>query len=191
MKTNDLIKNILDIVIAIILKPADFWEGQKEKTYKQWQLFGNYFFPLVMVASVAVFLGAWFSSTHFYIQYAFFKTIREFLLFIALYFLCILIINQLINTFEGEKNTEAVKILVTFSLIPYLLTSFITGLFPGLYIINVAGLYSAYLFWIGAKTLLTIPERKRSGFILVSILLCLFVFSFLSILFWKIFVSFY
>ncbi|NQU84177.1 MAG: YIP1 family protein [Mariniphaga sp.] len=186
-----MIKNIFNTIRELIFSPVKFWLGQKNRQQGQWQLLGGYYFLLVIITAIAVFIGAWFNSAHFYIGFALLKSLREILLFTLLYFISIFLFNQLIPAYGGEKNLQAVRKLVVYSLTPYLLISVISGLFPALYIINIAGLYGVYIFWIGVRVLLNIPERKQPGFILISVLLCLFVFGILSVLLWKIFVAYY
>lgn len=188
---NRVIKELISKIQAVILSPREFWSGEKATLYGRWTLLGSFYLPLTGIAAFAVFTGAWFGSNHFYIGYALLKALRELILFSLLYLLSIFMINQLLPVFEGIKNLPVVRKLVVFSLTPYLLISVITGLFPALYILEILGLYSVYIFYTGVRELIFLPARKQIRFILVSVLLCLCVFGFLSILLWKIFVAYY
>jgi Yip1 domain len=191
MGKNVLITNLTNRIRDVLLAPVEFWVGQKNVEYSRWQLFVGFYFPLVVFASFAAFLGTWFGSTHFYIGFALLKALRELILFIVMYFVSLFTINQLLPVYETEKNLAVIQKLIVYSITPYLLVSVVTGLFPGLYILDALGLYSAYIYWTGTKELLSLPKGKQNGFVLVSSLVCLFVFGFLSIILWWIFVAYY
>ncbi len=186
-----MIKKLISKTEAILLSPQKFWAGEKETLYGRWMLVFRFYLPLTGVASLAVFIGAWIGSHPFYIGYALLKALRELVLFTLLYYVSIFIVNQLLPVFEGQKNLPVVRKLVVFSLMPYLLISVITGLFPAMYVLEILGLYSVYLFYAGVRELIFLPGKKQTQFILVSVLLCLCVFGFLSVLLWKIFVAYY
>ncbi len=186
-----MIKSLIAKIQFILLSPRNFWVEEKETCYRSGKLFAGFYLPLVGVASLAVFIGAWFGSEPSYIGYALLKGLRELVLFILLYGLFLFMIHRLLPFFDGEKNLPAVRKLVVFSLTPYLLISGITGLFPALYVLEVLGLYSVYLFYTGVQELLSLPARKKRQFIGVSVLLGLCVVVFLSVSLWKIFVVYY
>ncbi len=175
----------------VVTNPAQFWVKTKSENKSSADLLAGYYLPLVLVASLAVFLGTWIGSSHFYIGFAVLKAIRELVILVLQYLISVFFVNELITTFDGKKNIIAARKLVAYSLSPLLLVSIVTGLFPALYIVDILGLYSIYIFWVGAKELLNLPERKLSSYILISCLLGLFVLGFLSILLWKVFMMLY
>ncbi len=183
----DLIQNIK----RALINPVKFWNHKNSKEIKSESLFLKGYLPLVITVFVAVFIGTWFSSSHFYVGFAFFKALREIILLVVQYFVSIYLINELVRTYGGVKNKKAAEKLVFFSFLPLLLISFISGLIPSLYIIYVLSAYGIYIYATGAKKLFSIPEEKFSRFILISVILCLFVFGFLSVFLWKVFIAFY
>lgn len=183
------IAELIQHIKEVILTPAKFWEKEKSPEADT-KAFVQFYLPLAFIAALAVFLGAWFGSSNFYIRFAILKSINELLVFILQYFVSVFLVNELIPNFGGKKNKLLAQKLVIFSLTPFLLVSIVTGLFPALYVVDVLGLYSIFIFWAGVKVLLDIPYEKESGYVLATSLLNLFVFAFLSILLWKIFVSF-
>jgi hypothetical protein len=174
-------KQIWDNVKSVILEPKQFWKRQSEGGLAGKHLFTRYLLPLVVLASVAVLAGEIMRGSRFYVLFPAMKGLREMVLFLLQYVISVFLTNHLIKAFGGEKNIQAVRKLVVFSLTPFLLASVITGLFPFLYVFDALGLYGFYILWIGVQELLTFPERKESGFCLVAILGNFFVFSFLSI----------
>lgn len=179
------IRKISGRLKELLVQPKEFWKAQKTLGENRRQLLAGFFFPLLTLASTAVFVGEYFGSTHFYAGFAVAKFFREFLLFTVQYFVSVFLTLELIKTFGGKKNLPVVQKLVVYSLTPFLLVSLISGLFPFLYVLDVLGFYGFYIFWTGVQENLEFPERKESRFILIAILVNFFLFSFFSILFSK------
>lgn len=182
---------IINRIKEIILNPKGFWSEQKGKQESQIELLAGYFFPVLLIVAVAVFLGEFFRSTHFYIGYAVLKAVREIILFVLQYFVAVFFTNELIKTFGGEKNIQISRKLVVYSLTPFLLVSLITGLFPFLYVVDILGIYSFYIFWQGVKELLVFPETKQNNFILIAIFVNFIVFGLLSIILSKLLTAYF
>lgn len=185
------LSEIIDRIGEIILNPKTFWKSQKETDERLSVLLGGHFLPLLLIVVLVVFLGEFFRSAHFYGGFAALKAVRKFVLFILEFFVAVYITNVLIKTFDGEKNIRLSRQLVTYSFTPFLLVSMVTGLFPFLYPLDILGAYSFYIFWIGGKEILTLPEEKRDSYLVLTIIVNFFVFSFLSILLTKLLTAYY
>ena len=184
------ISNIFNVVKEVVINPKDFWTNQKDSNGSAMLLTG-YYFPLLLVVALAVFLGEFFSSSHFYVWFAVFKALREIVLFILQYFIAVFFTVELMRTFGSEKNRQVAQKLVVFSLTPILLVSFITGLFQFLYVIDILGIYGFYIFWVGAKELTSFPNEKQNSYILITLLVNFFIFSFLSVFLSKLMEAFF
>ncbi len=184
-------KRIITAIKEIVLAPRDFWEKQKGSDKKHSRHITGFFVPILGVVALAVFLGEFFGSSHFYMGYAVLKAIREVLLFVLQYVLAVFFTNELIKTFKGEKNIAVVRQLVLYSMTPFLLVSVVTGLFQFLYVLDILGVYSFYVFWLGASELLTLPVEKKDRYIIITILVNFFVFSFLSIFLSKLLAAYF
>ena len=182
---------IINRIKGTVFNPKDFWSEQKDNQENKFELLAGYFFPLLLIIAIAVFLGEFLRSTDFYIVYAILKAVREIILFTLQYFIAVFFTNELIKTFGGEKNIGISRKLVVFSLTPFLMVSLITGLFPFLYVIDVLGIYSFYIFWLGTKELLVFPGQKQNNFILTAILMNFVVFGFLSIILSKLLIGYF
>lgn len=172
---------IINNIKELLLNPKSFWVSKKEDLDSQAKLLLQFFLPILLIVAVAVFLGEFFRSSHFYIGYAILKSARIVVLFLLQYFFASFFTAELMKTFGGEKNKEVARNLVIYSLTPFLLVSAVTGLFQFLYIIEILGFYYFYIFWLGAKELLVFPDNKQSSYILLTSVVTFFVFSFLSI----------
>lgn len=183
--------NITVQVKELLFTPSDFWKDQKEKTEGAKMLWVYYMLPILLVAAAAVFIGEFFKRTDFFIEYPVLKALREIALFILQYFISVFITAELMKTFGAEKNVAIARRLVVYSMTPLLLVSILTGLFPFLYVLDILGVYSFYLFWIGAKEMLKFPENKEHSYILITIVANFFVFSFLSVFLSKLLNAYY
>lgn len=171
---------LISDVKLIIVNPKGFWLEQKE-TKNSEKLWLTYLLPIALAGALAVFIGEFFKRTDFFIQFPLLKAFREVLLFVLQYFISVFFTTELMKTFGAEKNIDIARKLVVFSMTPMLLVSLVTGLFPFLYVVDIFGMYSFYLFWVGAKKLLTFPENKEHSYILITIVVNFFIFSFLSV----------
>jgi hypothetical protein len=178
--TLSLLEN-LQLVRSVIFKPKEFWQKQKQQKQTKGSLFFSYFIPILAVVAIAVFLGEFLKNNNYYAGFALLKSLREVLLFTLHYFISVFFTYHLMKTFGSEKNLTAARMLVVFSLTPFLLVSIVTGLFQYLYVVDALGLYSFYIFWVGAKELLDFPDGKFEKFALITVLVNFFIFSFLSI----------
>jgi len=183
--------NIINNSKELLVNPKSFWISKKEVLDSHGKLLSQFFIPLLFVVTVAVFLGEFFRSTHFYVGFALLKSARVIVLFLLQYFLATFFTTELMKTFGATKNIEVARNLVIYSLTPFFLVSALTGLLPFLYVIDVLGFYCFYIFWIGAKELLVFPDNKQSSYILLTIVVNFFVFSFLSITLSKLLSAYY
>ncbi len=183
--------NILTEVKELVIEPKEFWKKKSKVEEGKAVLLLTYFLPILLVVAVAVFVGEFFRRTDFFIEYPLLKALREMLLFLLQYVIGVYFTNELVKTFGGEKNITKARILVIYSMTPFLLVSIVTGLFPFLYVVDILGLYSFYLFWIGAKELFVFPENKEHSYILITIVVNFFIFSFLSVFLSKLLNAYY
>lgn len=184
-------QKIVSTIRECILTPKEFWKSQKVSSDSVSKHISGFFIPVLAVVAVAVFFGEFFKSSHFYVGYAVLKAAREIILFVLEYLLAVFFTNELIKNFKGEKNIVAVRKLVLFSMTPFLMVSLITGLFQFLYVLDILGVYSFYIFWLGANELLELPKEKKDSYIILAVLVNFFVFSFLSIFLSKLLTAYF
>ena len=169
----------------LIFEPKKFWNEKKETTFEG-NITVSYYMPLVILVGIGVFLGEIIWESELLISYAFIKAIREIASYLLQFFIVIPILQILIKNYGGTSNKNAISHVLAYSLFPFLFASFITGLFPGLYILSIIGLYGFYLFILGTKACLEIAEEYRSKHIALSILLIILIFGMINIVSWKI-----
>lgn len=185
------ISDIINTSKQLLLNPKTFWISKKENLDSQANLLVGFLLPLIGTIALAVFLGEFFRSSHFYVGFAIMKSVRSIILFLLQYFIAVYLTNELIKTFGGEKNIAIVQNLVAYSFTPFLLISIITGIFPFLYVIEILGFYSFYIFWFGVKELLVFSDNRQSSYTIITIVANFFIFSFLSIMLSKLLAAYY
>jgi hypothetical protein len=182
---------IIDNSKQLLLNTKQFWGEKKEQLDSPYKLMTSHLLPLLALVVVAVFFGELFKISPFYLSTALLKSARVIILFLLQYFLAVFFTNELIKTFGGTKNRVISQNLVAYSLTPFLVVSIVTGVIPFLYVLGIFGFYSFYIFWVGANELLTFPENKKSSYIIITIVVNFFVFSFLSVLLSQLLNAFY
>ncbi len=185
------ISAIINTSKQLLLNPKTFWISRKENLESQTNLLVGFLLPLIGTIALAVFLGEFFRSSHFYVGFALMKSARWIILFLLQFFIAVYLSNELVKTFGGEKNIAIVQNIVAYSFTPFLLVSIITGIFPFLYVIEILGFYSFYIFWLGVKELLVFPENRQSSYTIITIVANFFIFSFLSIILSKLLAAYY
>jgi hypothetical protein len=177
-------------VQMVLLKPGIFWQKEKVVPTGPKELLAWYFFPMIMLAGIAEFAGKMLWSSGFYLLFPLLRSLREITFYLLLYIISVFISNQLIKAFGGKKNLHAVKRIVAFSLAPVILVNILTNMFPFLYVLEILGFYSFFIFLAGVETLLEFPDKKHIKYILITLFANFFVFSFLSIFLSKLVTSF-
>jgi uncharacterized membrane protein len=160
----------MDIVArakAIIMTPKTEWQTIENETDDTASLFRNYVAYLAAIPAICGFIGM--SVIGFSvpvlgtIRIGFFAglasaIIRYVLTFVMLYVLA-QVTDALAPTFAARKDyAQAIK-LVVYAFTPAWLAG-VFSLIPGLRGLSIIGLYSLYLFWLGAPVLMKAPEDK-------------------------------
>lgn len=164
----------------LILNPRAFWKTNFEIRETRDELFKNLLLPLLAVVCTAVFFGEFFRSDYFRIWVALLWAIREAILFATLYFVGVYGTNEILKYYGYEDCTEPLQKLVAYSMVPFILVSIGTGIFPFFYFLDIFGIYGFYVFTIGSNRLLPIPKEKRGNLILKIVIANWLVFGLLS-----------
>lgn len=167
----------------LILNPQAEWTIIQAETKSRSQLIKDYAVPFILLLAICTFVGSYIFS---FPQYSFgailTKTIVSAVLGLSGVYLSAIIINELAVSFGMPKNIEATFVLVVYSFTSYFITSSLVGLFPQIQIINLFGLHSIYLFWIGTSLILKTPEENKLGFVIVSMLIIIGIYAIFSLI---------
>ncbi|RKD86435.1 Yip1 family protein [Mangrovibacterium diazotrophicum] len=170
---------------TLLGEPKKFWKKKLAEGFSQ-SIVVTFFIPLVVLAGVAILLGEIFWNEELLWSYAIFKSLREIFSYLVQYFITALVMIRLLENFKGTSNKTVLYNVLAYSLLPFIIASIVTGLFPGLYVLGIIGLYGFYLLVLGIQTCLEIPKENQSRFIILSILLIVFIFGTVNVISWKI-----
>lgn len=161
---------------AIILKPKEEWPVIERETLSSGEIFTRYAMPLAAIGPVATFLGGQiFGYGAFGISFrpslvgGLSQAIISYVLTLIGLFVVCFVANKLSPSFGGETNSRNAFKLVVYSMTAGWLAS-VFALIPSLSILAIVGLYSFYLFYIGASPLMKIPAEKRLSYTIVTVI---------------------
>lgn len=170
---------------TLLGEPQKFWKQKFVDGFPQ-SVVSTFFVPMVLMAGIAKLLGEIFWNDELLWSYAILKSLREIFSYLIQYFITIFVLIRLLENFKGTSNPTALYNVLAYSLLPFIIASAITGLFPALYVLGIVGLYGFYLLVLGAQICLDIPKENQSRFIILSILLIVLIFGTVNVLSWKI-----
>lgn len=176
----ETVLKIADLSKELMLNPRAFWRSHSDIKKSREELLHEFLLPLLYTVAAAVFFGEFFRSEYFRIWVALLWVLREVFLFASIYFVGIYGTNYIIKYFGYEEKTEALQILVSYSMIPFLLISIVTGFLPFFYFLDIFGVYGFYIFLMGGRRMLQFPKEKRDNLILKIIAANWIVFGILS-----------
>ncbi len=180
---------LIDKVKNIIVTPKEEWEVIATAVEDKRNIFLNYILPLLAVAAVGKFIGASSYGLGHSLYAGFMTAIAYAISTLAGLYIAAVVINELTDTFNTQKDLDAVIKLVAYSATPTFLATFVASLHPMLSFTGLFGLYSIYLFWVGVDPLLKTPEEKKLGFVVVSLLIAVAAIFILQTIFVSILVA--
>jgi hypothetical protein len=181
-----LVKNInfvFNRAIKLILNPKAEWNIILTETSSRKSIINNYALPWMIIMVVCCFIGESLFVSRYIFSVGYVLTKAGFIFavtYLGIY-VSSLIINELTTSFSSKKDSEAVFKLVVYSCTGYFMASSLSLVLPPLSILMAFALYSLYLFWEGSTILLGTPDDNKVGFVVVSSLIMLGIYAFLSL----------
>jgi hypothetical protein len=151
---------------TLISNPIQFWRDHQTTNENPQELLKSLTYPLLAAVLIAVFLGGFFRGDYFSSGMSLLWVIREVMLLSILYFGGIYITRELIHRFGYDVKVEILQKLVIYSMIPHMVVSIVTGLLPFFFFLDFIGIYSLYVFWLGAHKLLPFTKETRDKYII-------------------------
>ncbi|MFP4060332.1 MAG: Yip1 family protein [Bacteroidales bacterium] len=171
----------------IIVNPIGEWEIIKAESPGKNNVLKNFVLPYVVVIGIAALIGSaiFHSRFGFSISYIITSSIISMIMAFAGVYLSALLINELAPSFDSVKNSDNSFSYVAYSFTAYFVATAVSDLldiYPLNILISLAGLYSFYILWLGATPMMSTPEEKKAGFVIVSALIIIGVYAVLSII---------
>jgi hypothetical protein len=170
--------SLIDRAKNIMLSPKTEWEAVANEEPNIQQLLVSYVLPLALIPAVAILIGwgvigMWgFTSFNYGIAVALVQLLNAFIAVLLTAF----IIDALAPSFGSTKNFGRAVQLVAFSMTPVWVAG-ILNIIPAIgWLGSLVGLYGLYLLYLGITPLMTTPEDKRIGYLIVSIIILLVVY---------------
>jgi hypothetical protein len=169
-------QEILDRVKAILLKPVDTWPVIKSEAKTEKQIYTEYVMILAAVPLVAGFLGQWL----FGYGLPFFRGISWMVVAYALslvgVFVMAKIVDALAPSFQGQKSGVNSLKLVAYSMTASWVIG-VVAIIPSLAPLQILGLYSIYLFYVGLPHLMECPADKTLVYTIAVLIIGIVVFA--------------
>jgi len=167
---------------AILLKPAEEWPRIAAEPTSTNEIFLRYVVPLAAIGPVCRFVrgqifgwGAFGISFHPGLLSGLAEMAVSYVLALVGIFVLTLIADALAPKFAGQSSRVNAMKLVAYGAT----ASFVAGVFslvPGLGILVILGLYSFYLFYLGAEPVMRVPRDKALVYTVVTVV-CAVVLS--------------
>jgi hypothetical protein len=168
----------------ILLQPAQEWPVIEKEQGSILDIYTSYIVPLAAIGPAASIIG--FSIFGFSTPFA--GTIRvpigsaighavvTYVLSLVGIYVLAMIINSLAPTFLATKNDmQALKVAAYSSTASWLAGAF--NLIPALSFLQILGLYSLYLLYLGLPVLMKAPEEKAIGFTVAVVIAAIVIFA--------------
>lgn len=188
-KLKPLYTHVYTVSYAVISNPIEFWRIHRETDEESADLMKKLLLPLLAVVLVAVFLGTFFRGDYFSAGIGLLWVTREILLNAVLYFGGIYITREMLKHYGYSVDITVLQKLVSYSLVPHLVVSVVTGFFPFFFFLDVFGLYGLYVFWLGGRKLFPFPKETRDKNIIQIMAATWLVFAVVSLLTVKLLIS--
>jgi hypothetical protein len=176
--------NLTERAKNILIQPAEEWRVIEKEPTTTGDLYTSYIMPLAAIGPVAsivglsiIGIGSPLGGTYrVSLMTAIGHAVVTYVLALAGVYVLALIIDALAPTFNGTKNSsQALKVAAYSSTAGWLVGIF--NLIPVLAFLQIFGLYSLYLLYLGLPALMKSPQDKTLAYTVVVIIAGLIIFA--------------
>jgi hypothetical protein len=173
---------LADRVKKILLAPKEEWEVIDTESATVSGLYTGYIIPLAAIGPIAQAIGSSmfglyggpFGGYRVPLRSAIAGGVALFILALVAVYVIGLIIDALAPTFGGTRNPiQAFKVAAYSSTASWLAGVF--ALLPGLRVLQILGLYSLYLLYLGLPVLMKAPQDRAVGYTAVVVIAAIVV----------------
>ena len=155
-----MFKQLLVLLFKLIVKPAPAWKFLSEqKETDNENFYKSYLFPVVGIIALLSFLGLLIShSFDVHVLQTGMKTVVKQVVVYggSFYILSYALSNFVFPRFNLPKDKIQAEQFTAYASAPVYLVAMIKALFPGLFLLEILGLYSFYILWAGTVHFLKI-----------------------------------
>ena len=175
--------NLVERVRQLLLSPRTEWEVINAEPTTPAALYTGYVMPLAAIGPIARVIGyslfgisvPFLGTYRVPIGSAITNAIATYVLTLIATYVLALIIDGLGPTFGAQRNSVQALKVAAYSSTP----AWVAGVFslvPGLGLLQILGLYSAYLLYLGLPALMKSPRDKAPAYTVVVILVAIVLF---------------
>ncbi len=151
----------------LVSHPADTWirlahkmENSPEETYESDRTF---FLKNLIIVAIAALIDTLFNYEHPRLIVSLLKAAITAVSFYATLVLCIPIIRYILNKMgEGVPQTNFIRRFVIYSIALNMVIHATLSVFPQLFFLYIAILYTFYIVWEGVTPMLGVSDRRRT-----------------------------
>jgi hypothetical protein len=181
--------NLVDRVKRILLSPRTEWEVIEAEVTTPAALYTSYVMPLAAIGPVAEVIGysvfgltvPFLGTYRVPIGSAITTAIVRYILVLIGTYLLGLIIDGLAPTFGAQRNPIQALKLAAYSSTAFWVAG-VFALVPGLRLLQILGLYSLYLLYLGLPTLMKAPRGKAVEYTVVVVLAAVVLFMLIGVI---------
>jgi Yip1 domain len=181
--------NLIDRVKRILLSPRTEWEVIEAEVTTPAALYTSYVMPLAAIGPVAEVIGysvfgltvPFLGTYRVPIGSAITTAVVRYILVLIGTYLLGLIIDGLAPTFGAQRNPIQALKLAAYSSTAFWVAG-VFALVPGLRLLQILGLYSLYLLYLGLPTLMKAPRGKAVEYTVVVVLAAVVLFMLIGVI---------
>ena len=170
-------KFLADTVRNIILNTVKEWDSIYTENRPASLFSRSLFFPLVTLASVSTFLGAFlFTNTELTNIYSLIAGIRYFIVMTIVVYGTALALREIMRSFGYGNDAGTAFKIVSASVVPLLLCQILSQLFESFIFVNILAFFGLYILYTGIERMISPPESDRIKIILAVLLVFFLLF---------------
>lgn len=181
--------NLSERVKAILFRPIQEWPVIATEPMDVSGLYKEYILILAAIGPVASIIGMSIVGVSipmvgtFRVPFgtALISAIVRYILSLVSVYVVALIINALAPSFSGEKNQLQAFKVATYSSTPIWVVG-ILSLIPALGGLQILGLYSIYLLYLGLPVLMKSPKEKSIGYTVVVVIVTIVIWLIIGVI---------
>lgn len=176
----------------ILFDPTDAWEKINIKQKPVTVIRNSLLLPLIILVTLASFTGSLlFTENNLLPVYSLFIGARTFLVLYCSVFLAARLLCEITYPLDLGRDYQMSYILISFSFVPFLVSSVVSGLFESFLFVNIIGLYGLYIFWAGVEKYLNPPQYKKLPLLIATAFATVFIYIVTNYIFKLILDKFY
>jgi len=155
-------KFLADTVRNIILNTVKEWDLIYKENRPTSLFSKSLFFPLVTLASVSTFLGAFlFTNTELTNIYSLIAGIRYFIVMTIVVYGTALALREIMKSFGYRNDAGTAFKIVSASVVPLLLCQILSQLFESFIFVNILAFFGLYILYTGIERMISPSESDR------------------------------